>query len=490
MYLRWLFSREPANPNHSELSQLQRELQNEPSAWVPNLNPPQAREFYFSQLVTRWLGSMTDAMNQGSIEDLALASRCLILKANDSVEVELALHRGALDAGWTFSKIFDESFSDFSANPGSVIRSDGPHLVVLEKGTWLLDEEYVSLESAYEDGSFPDAFIEKLRALSSLDKVAFVTIIWPNEAPARKLQVVGGFDRVIEIAPTPALFIGERFVRWLSESDIEHVLHDQPEKLGLLIRAEFPTWRLQQLLILKLKRWFAEKRQAIAFEAIADIGLRGLYEEFGSQRPEPTAELKRKVACHEAGHAGVAILASQGRNIPEYSSIVPSKEFLGVVVESLEFVESRYEFTFADFLLKIRILLAGRAAEDYFFGAEQVSTGASSDLSMASQLCFRVFGFAGFHPNMLTAGYTGQNLAVLLSEPMMGESDQAAETNRMVKDFLASEYQYVLKMIGTHEPFFSAIADRLIWDAIVDQSEMAKIAGRFGITLEDPARGD
>ena len=463
------------------------ELQKQRNFWAPDVSPPQAGEFYSSQPIIRWLDSVADAMTQGSIEGLALAGRCLILKANDSVEVELALHRGALDAGWNFSKIFDESFSDFSADPRAVIRPDGPHLVLLEKGSWLLDEDYVSTESAYENGSFPDAFIEKLRALSSTDQVAFVTIIWPNETPARKLQVVGGFDRVIEIAPTPALFIGERFIRWLGESNIEHVLHDQAEKLGLLIRAEFPTWRLQRLLILKLKRWFAEKRQAIAFEAIADIGLRGLHEEFGSERPDPTAELKRKVACHEAGHAGVAILASQGRNIPEYSSIVPSKEFLGVVVESLEFVESRYEFTFADFLLKIRILLAGRAAEDYFFGAEQVSTGASSDLSMASQLCFRVFGFAGFHPNMLTAEYTGQNLAVLLSEPMMGESDQAAETNRMVKDFLASEYQYVLRMIKTHETFFSAIADRLIWDAIVDQSEMAEIAARFGITAEDPA---
>ena len=91
---------------------------------------------------------------------------------------------------------------------------------------------------------------------------------------------------------------------------------------------------------------------------------------------------------------------------------------------------------------------------------------------------------------MLTAEYTGQNLAVLLSEPMMGESDQAAETNRMANDFLASEYQYVLRMIKTHETFFSAIADRLIWDAIVDQSEMAEIADRFGISLEDPARDD
>jgi hypothetical protein len=37
---------------------------------------------------------------------------------------------------------------------------------------------------------------------------------------------------------------------------------------------------------------------------------------------------------------------------------------------------------------------------------------------------------------------------------------------------------------------YAAIADLLIWDTIVDQSEMAEIADRFGISLEDPARDD
>jgi cell division protease FtsH len=112
----------------------------------------------------------------------------------------------------------------------------------------------------------------------------------------------------------------------------------------------------------------------------------------------------RSVAAHEAGHAAVAILDSNGKNIPDYWSIVPGADFKGVVAESIAYRESLGgRTTYADFRHQIRVRLAGRAAEELAFGPENISSGACGDLESVWKRSSRAFGRWGFAPDMWTA---------------------------------------------------------------------------------------
>jgi ATP-dependent metalloprotease len=188
---------------------------------------------------------------------------------------------------------------------------------------------------------------------------------------------------------------------------------------------------------------------------------------------------RRKTALHEAGHACIAIIASGGSNVPDYATVVPSKNFEGVVFESLSYYDKMEDFTYNNMLLKTRVFLAGRAAEDLFYGSANVSSGANSDLAAATQMCFSLFAYSGFNSDMATAESSAHNLAVLNSRDI--DPVQYDRISREVRAFLQEQYKYVLTTLEENRPFVESVAERLLWDPVVDQSEMIELATRFGL---------
>jgi ATP-dependent Zn protease len=53
--------------------------------------------------------------------------------------------------------------------------------------------------------------------------------------------------------------------------------------------------------------------------------------------------------------------------------------------------------------------------------------------------------------------------------------------SREVRSFLQEQYKYVLTTLEENRPFVESVADRLLWDPVVDQSEMIELATRFGL---------
>jgi ATP-dependent Zn protease len=131
--------------------------------------------------------------------------------------------------------------------------------------------------------------------------------------------------------------------------------------------------------------------------------------------------------------------------------------------------------------MRVQVMLAGRAAEEMFFGLGEVSTGAHSDLTNATSFCFGVFGFAGFHPGMGRGEGSGLNLAVL--GPVDRDPVQNDRISCEVRAFLAEQYEEVLKTLAEHRAFVEAVAERLMWDPVVDGEEMAELARKHGFNV-------
>jgi cell division protease FtsH len=97
---------------------------------------------------------------------------------------------------------------------------------------------------------------------------------------------------------------------------------------------------------------------------------------------------RRRIATHEAGHALVAELV--GRRVT-IASILQRSEALGLVAHTDQ--EERNVHTPTEARAILRIMLAGRAAEELEFG--EASSGVAADLEAATTLAARVVGALG-----------------------------------------------------------------------------------------------
>jgi cell division protease FtsH len=109
-----------------------------------------------------------------------------------------------------------------------------------------------------------------------------------------------------------------------------------------------------------------------------------------------TAEDKRSVAYHEAGHA-VAGHYLQQENRIQKASIIRMGDALGVVQRSPK--EERYTYHAREIETDIMVALGSRAVEEIFLGTKM--SGAGSDLQTATRLASLYVGTLGMGGSLL-----------------------------------------------------------------------------------------
>lgn len=117
------------------------------------------------------------------------------------------------------------------------------------------------------------------------------------------------------------------------------------------------------------------------------------------------------VAIHESGHAYMAYLANEK---PSYLTIVSRGNFGGYMAH--ENNEDKPNYTKEELRWRIRCALAGRAAEEIFFGKEaSLNTGASSDLQHATQYALHMLCEYG----MMEGQFISIPLQTLMQTPLI-----------------------------------------------------------------------
>lgn len=107
------------------------------------------------------------------------------------------------------------------------------------------------------------------------------------------------------------------------------------------------------------------------------------------------SEENKHIAIHELGHAALSI--KNGNNPANvYVSIVPrASGALGVTKTIPDSIQHLY--TRADIEKQITQALAGRAAEEVFYGSDGISTGCADDLQKANELCLHAILYTSSH---------------------------------------------------------------------------------------------
>ena len=118
-----------------------------------------------------------------------------------------------------------------------------------------------------------------------------------------------------------------------------------------------------------------------------------------------TEDERKLTAYHEAGHAVVAINSPASDPIHK-ATIIPRGRALGMVMRLPE--GDRVSMPINKLYADLRVACGGRIAEEIIFGAEKITTGASSDIRMVSDIARRMvtewgmsnkLGFLAYDPN-------------------------------------------------------------------------------------------
>ena len=213
---------------------------------------------------------------------------------------------------------------------------------------------------------------------------------------------------------------------------------------------------------------------ALDLDAARDRVLLGRRESSNVLLPEE----KQSVAVHESGHALVAALCENADPVAKVT-ILPAGMALGVTHQLPEAERHLYSEAYLTDLLAVR--LGGRAAELVVFG--HGSTGASNDLSEATQLAIRMVREFGLSPALGPVGYSTESPRYLggpiedgLRRPFSEETQRIVDEE--VSRLLREAEQRAVGLLREHRDALDWLAARLIEQETVDGSVVLEVLGK------------
>ncbi len=155
---------------------------------------------------------------------------------------------------------------------------------------------------------------------------------------------------------------------------------------------------------------------------------------------------KELTAYHEAGHAITAIHCKNSDPIHK-ATIIPRGRALGLVMRLPE--HDKFSVTRAKLHDDLIVAMGGRAAEELIFGNEKVTTGASSDISHATDMARNMVTKWGLSDKVGTVNYSADENRNPYGVPYKEFSDETAkiideEVKRIVQEAL-DEARNILK---------------------------------------------
>ncbi len=188
-----------------------------------------------------------------------------------------------------------------------------------------------------------------------------------------------------------------------------------------------------------------------------------------------SGEERRLVAYHEMGHALVGYL-SPTCDLVERVTVIPQGHALGVTVALP--TEDRYLATRTECMERLRMLLAGRAAEELVFG--ECTSGAGDDLKRAAVLARHMAGdLAMAEPR------TDESLMVALPA---ADSDRSAEdVETAAQTLVRTAFDRAMHMLVSHRDLLENGAAMLLEHEALEGEDLAVLFGpRPGVSRLAP----
>ncbi|MDR3449921.1 MAG: ATP-dependent zinc metalloprotease FtsH [Alphaproteobacteria bacterium] len=142
-----------------------------------------------------------------------------------------------------------------------------------------------------------------------------------------------------------------------------------------------------------------------------------------------TDDEKKLTAYHEAGHALIGLNVPQSDPLHKVT-IIPRGRALGLTMSLPE--RDKYGSTLTELTSRIAMMFGGRIAEELIFGKENVTTGASSDISQATSLARRMVTEFGMSDKLGRVRYTANEQEIFLGHSVAQQKNISESTAEMI----------------------------------------------------------
>ncbi|MDJ1015300.1 MAG: ATP-dependent zinc metalloprotease FtsH [Paracoccaceae bacterium] len=197
-----------------------------------------------------------------------------------------------------------------------------------------------------------------------------------------------------------------------------------------------------------------------------------------------TEDEKKLTAYHEAGHAIV------GLNVPQHdpihkATIIPRGRALGLVLSLPE--RDQLSVTLTKYKSKIAMAMGGRVAEELIFGAENVTSGAASDIQQVSKIARAMVTQFGFAEELGYIDYANEQQSYLGA--YQGGSGHSEEMQKRidskVKEIVDEGYETAKRVLTEKHDDLERLAQGLLEYETLTGDEITKV-----IAGEPLNRGD
>ncbi len=186
-----------------------------------------------------------------------------------------------------------------------------------------------------------------------------------------------------------------------------------------------------------------------------------------------TAEDRRRTAYHEGGHALVGML-TEGADPVRKVSIIPRGMALGVTFAAPE--SDRYNYREPEVQARVRVALAGRAAEEIVFG--ETSSGAESDIEQVTAIARQMVGRWGMSEAIGPVAVIPRDGTGPL---LPGASEVSPHTQQLVDDevrrIVEESQKQVLALLRKNRKKLDSLASALLEHETLDEEDAYAAAG-------------
>jgi cell division protease FtsH len=176
-----------------------------------------------------------------------------------------------------------------------------------------------------------------------------------------------------------------------------------------------------------------------------------------------TDEEKSLTAYHEGGHALVAYHLVDSDPIHK-ATIIPRGRALGMVMRLPE--RDRIFLSKAKLIADIAVAMGGRIAEEMIFGKDKVTTGASSDIKMATDMARRMVTECGMSDVLGPLSYGASSQEVFLGHSVTQSKNLSETTSQTIdaeiKKIVDDCYTIAFNILKKHKKQLEIIARSLL----------------------------
>jgi len=196
---------------------------------------------------------------------------------------------------------------------------------------------------------------------------------------------------------------------------------------------------------------------------------------------------KKLTAYHEAGHAIVALHEPASDPIHK-ATIVPRGRALGVVMRLPE--RDRLSVAREKLHADLAVAMGGRVAEELIFGDDKVTTGASSDISMATDMARRMVTEWGMSDKLGPLRYASDQEEVFLGHSVAQtknmSDDTAAIVDSEIRLIVETAYKRATKILKDHMDDLHTLAKALLEHELLSGDEIKALLRGEKIERDDP----